>query len=93
MSSNNTNDTYITWCQRNNESNKRKNMDANKLVNQRRYIICNKKLTDIDIEKIKEQVINGTQKENNNDNTNKYDNDNKNRNNSKDNFFLTEFFY
>ena len=42
MSSKNTNDTYITWCQRNNESNKMKYMNANKLANQRRYIIRNK---------------------------------------------------
>ena len=60
-------------------------MDANKLANQRRYIIRNKKLTDIDIEQIKEQVINDTQKENYKDNTNKYDDDNKNRNNNSNN--------
>ena len=36
-------------------------MDANKLANQR-YIIRNKKLIDIDIKQIKEQVINDTQK-------------------------------
>ena len=83
MSSNNTNDTYIIWCKRNNESNKIKNMEANKFANQRRYIIRNKKLTEIALEQIKEQVINATQKGNNNDNNNKYGN--KNRNNSKEN--------
>ena len=52
-------------------------MDANKLANERRYIIRNKKLTDINIE----QVINNIQKENRN-NTNKYDNNNDDNNNN-----------
>ena len=49
---NNTEDTIITWCSRNSENDKIEALDANKLANVRRlrrYIMRNKKLTDIEI--------------------------------------------
>ena len=41
-------------------------LNANKLANQRRYIIRNKKLTDIELIQIKEQVMNDIHTENKN---------------------------
>ena len=53
---NNTEDTFLTWFRRNSDSDKVDGMDANKLANVRRYIMRSKKLTDMEIELIKEQV-------------------------------------
>ena len=53
---NNTEDTYVIWCERNGESDKFDTLDANKLANIRRYILRIKKITDIEISEIKEQV-------------------------------------
>lgn len=53
---NNTDDTFLTWCSRNSESDKIDGMDANKLANVRRYIMRSKKITDMEIELLKEQV-------------------------------------
>jgi len=57
---NNTDDTYNTWCLRNSESEKTQMLDPNKLANVRRHIVRNKKLTDIEISIIKDQVKNDT---------------------------------
>ena len=57
---NNTEDTFITWCSRNSESDKIEGLDANKLANVTRYIMRSKKLTDIEIAQIKEIVKNDT---------------------------------
>ena len=53
---NSTEDTFLTWCSRNSDSDKIDGMDANKLANIRRYIMRSKKITDMEIELIKEQV-------------------------------------
>ena len=53
---NSTEDTFLTWCSRNSDSDKIGGMDANKLANIRRYIMRSKKITDMGIELIKEQV-------------------------------------
>ena len=63
---NNTNDSYTKWCSRNTISDKFDKLNANHLANQRRYIIRNKKLTDIELIKIKEQVMNDIDTENKN---------------------------
>ena len=63
---NNTIDSYTKWCSRNTISDKFDKLNANKLANQRRYIIRNKKLTDIELIQIKEQVMNDIDTENKN---------------------------
>ena len=57
---NNTEDTFLTWFSRNNDSDKIDGMDANKLANIRRSIMRSKKITDMEIELIIEQVKKGT---------------------------------
>ena len=63
---NNTNVSYTKWCSRNTISDKFDKLNANKLKNQRLYIIRNKKLTDIELIQIKEQVMNDIDTENKN---------------------------
>jgi len=55
---NNTDGTFIKWCERNSSSEKRAYLDANKLANVRRYITCEKKLTDEELHHIKTKVKN-----------------------------------
>jgi len=62
-----TKDTYQLWRERNPTS--RPNMDEIKLANQRRWIERQKKLTDIEIDLIKQQIKNADQ-ERSNDNGN-----------------------
>ena len=53
---NNTDGTFIKWCERNSDSDKRAYLDANTLANVRRYITREKKLTDEELNHIKTQV-------------------------------------
>ena len=53
---NNTDGSFIKWCERNSDSDKRAYVDANKLANVRRYITREKKLTDEELNHIKTQV-------------------------------------
>ena len=57
---NNTDDTYNTWCSRNSDSEKTQMLDPSKLANARRYIVRSKKLTDIETSTIKDRVKNDT---------------------------------
>jgi hypothetical protein len=50
---------YEIWRQRNPEC--RRNMDAKKLMNQKNYIMKNKKITEVEIEEIKKE-LQGTQR-------------------------------
>ena len=63
---NKTNVSYTKWYSQNTISDKCDKLNANKLANQRRYIIRNKKLTDIELIQIKEQVMNDIDTENKN---------------------------
>ena len=49
---NNTDGTFIKWCERNSCSEKRAYLDANKLENVRRYITREKKLKDEELDYI-----------------------------------------
>ena len=63
---NNTNDLYTKWCSQNTISYKFDKLNANKLANQRRYIVRNKKLTGIELIQMKEKVMNDMGAENKN---------------------------
>ena len=57
---NNTDDTYNTWCLRNSDSEKTQMLDPSKLANVSRYIVRSKKLTELEISIIKDRVKNDT---------------------------------
>ena len=62
----NANDSYTKWCSQNKISDKFDKLNAYKLANQKRYFIRYKKLTDIELIQIKEQVMNDIDTENKN---------------------------